>query len=143
MLNTNTTLSFLLLCSVSWFCLFIWLPWVLAVAWGIFSYGLWTLSSGMWDLAPRPWVQSEPPALGAQSLSHWTTREVPQSSPFIGFLSLSDLGTVDSSYLRSFSVFSDTYFSFLDVVQLFAVSKKVCLRPPSHQSPEQKPMMSF
>ena len=29
----------------------------------------------MWDL-PGPGLEPGPPALGAQSLSHWTTREV-------------------------------------------------------------------
>ena len=36
------------------------------------------LSCGMWDLVPRPGIEPGPPALGAQSLSHWTTREVPK-----------------------------------------------------------------
>ena len=29
------------------------------------------------DLIPRPGMERGPPALGAQSLSHWSTREVP------------------------------------------------------------------
>ena len=37
------------------------------------------LSCSMWDLAPWPGIKPGPPALGAQSLSHWTTREVPPS----------------------------------------------------------------
>ena len=32
---------------------------------------------GMWDLGPWPGVELGPLALGVQSLSHWTTREVP------------------------------------------------------------------
>ena len=36
------------------------------------------LSCSMWDLAPRPGIEPGPPALG-ESLSHWTTREVPIS----------------------------------------------------------------
>ena len=36
------------------------------------------LSCGMWDLVPCPGIKPEFPALGVQSLSHWTTREVPQ-----------------------------------------------------------------
>ena len=35
------------------------------------------LSVGMWDLVPLPGAESQPPALGAWSLSHWATREVP------------------------------------------------------------------
>ena len=38
---------------------------------------MWDLfSCGMWDLVPGWGIKSSPPALGAQSLSHWTTREV-------------------------------------------------------------------
>ena len=32
------------------------------------------LNHGMWDLVPWPRIESRPPALGIQSLSHWTTR---------------------------------------------------------------------
>ena len=35
------------------------------------------LSCSMWDLVPSPGIKPWPPALGAWSLSHWTTREVP------------------------------------------------------------------
>ena len=31
----------------------------------------------MWDPVPWPGIEPGPPALVAQSLSHWTTREVP------------------------------------------------------------------
>ena len=30
----------------------------------------------MWDLVPQPGIEPRPPALGARSLTHWTTREV-------------------------------------------------------------------
>ena len=36
-----------------------------------------TLSCGLRDLVPWPGIEPGPPALGAKSLSHWTTREVP------------------------------------------------------------------
>ena len=35
------------------------------------------LSWGMWDLVPWVGMESRPSELGAQSLSHWTTREAP------------------------------------------------------------------
>ena len=35
------------------------------------------LSYGIWDLLPWRGVELRPPALGAWSLSHWTTKEVP------------------------------------------------------------------
>ena len=47
----------------------------------ILSYGMQTLSYGMWDLVPSPGIEPGPPALEAQSLSLWTTKEVPK--PFI------------------------------------------------------------
>ena len=36
----------------------------------------------LWDLAPRPGIKPGPPALGAQSLNHCTTREVPVLAGF-------------------------------------------------------------
>ena len=39
----------------------------------------------MWDLVPWPGVKPGPPALGAQSLTHWTTREVPKMHPLFFF----------------------------------------------------------
>ena len=39
----------------------------------------WTvlgLSCSMWDLVPSPGMKPRPPALGAWSRSHWTTREL-------------------------------------------------------------------
>ena len=40
------------------------------------------LSCNMWDLVPWAGIEAGSPALGAQSLSHWTTREVPRF-PFL------------------------------------------------------------
>ena len=45
---------------------------------GIFSCGVWTLSCSTWDLDPCPGIKPGPSALGVWSLSHWTTRDVPQ-----------------------------------------------------------------
>ena len=42
----------------------------------VLSCGIQTLSCGMWDLLSRPGIKLGPPAMGALSLSHWTTREV-------------------------------------------------------------------
>ena len=38
------------------------------------------LSCGMWDLVPSPGIKPRPSVLGAWSLNHWTTREVPWGS---------------------------------------------------------------
>ena len=42
------------------------------------SCGMWDFffsGCGMWDLGPWPGIEPRHPALGVQSLSHWTTRE--------------------------------------------------------------------
>ena len=44
-------------------------------------YGVQTLSCGMWNLVLWARIELVPPALGAQSLSHWTTKEVPILPP--------------------------------------------------------------
>ena len=40
------------------------------------------LSCSMWDLVPLRGMEPGPPALGAQSLSRWTTREAPVEAFF-------------------------------------------------------------
>ena len=44
----------------------------------IFTVAREIFSCSMWDLVPWPGMESGSPALGAQSLSHWTTKEVPE-----------------------------------------------------------------
>ena len=44
----------------------------------LFFGSMRTLSCSMWYLVPWQGMKLRPPALGAQSLSHWTTREVPR-----------------------------------------------------------------
>ena len=56
--------------------IFIWLYQVLFVACRIFSCGMQTLGCHIWDLVPWAGIEPRPPALGARSLCHWTTREV-------------------------------------------------------------------
>ena len=34
------------------------------------------LAGGMWILVPRPGIEPRPPALGARSLCHWTTKDI-------------------------------------------------------------------
>ena len=59
------------------FYLFIWLRWVLIVVRRIFSWGLWILLVVACDLEFPDQELNPGPVLGAWSLSHWTTREVP------------------------------------------------------------------
>ena len=73
--NGNSDIN--LLCDFLKKYLFIWLCHVLVVACGICTCGKRTLSCRMWGLVPWLGIEPEPPALGAWSLSHWTTREVP------------------------------------------------------------------
>ena len=44
---------------------------------GTFSRGVQSLSCVLWDLGPPPRIEPWPLALGARSLSYWTTWEVP------------------------------------------------------------------
>ena len=51
---------------------------ILLIYFFIFIYwGAQGLSCSIWDLVPQPGMESWPPALGVQILTHWTTREVP------------------------------------------------------------------
>ena len=59
--------------------LFVWIHQILVATSKIFTCGMQTLSYSMWDLVPWPGIEPGSPALGAQSLSHWTTREVPMN----------------------------------------------------------------
>ena len=74
-----------------WKYLFIWPCQVLVVvcsssifveASSIFSCDMQTLGCSTWDLVPWPGIKPGLPTLGAWSLSHWTTGEVPQPSFF-------------------------------------------------------------
>ena len=65
--------------------LIFWLWWVLAVAFGIFS-------CSVWYLVRWPGIKPQPPALGAWSLSHWTTRKVPGHVKFEGLMALPSRG---------------------------------------------------
>ena len=72
--------------------LFIWLHWVLVGSmrglrcgmrdvscgtWGL-SCGMRAPSCSMWGLVPEPGIEPGPPVVGAGSLNHWITREVPR-----------------------------------------------------------------
>ena len=63
--------------------LFVWLHWVLVAAHEIISCSTacGIFSCRMWNLVPWPGIIPGLPALGARSLSHWTTT-LPQGSPY-------------------------------------------------------------
>ena len=52
--------------------LLIWFHWVLVATYRIFSSGMWNMY-----IVPWPGIEPGPLALGKQSLSQWTTRDVP------------------------------------------------------------------
>ena len=66
--------------------LFIWLHWVPVVVLRIFSCGIQILICSTWDLVLCPVFEPWPPALGAQSLSHWITREISSLTTFLRFI---------------------------------------------------------
>ena len=43
-----------------------------------FFNNIYVFSCSMWDLVPWPGIEPRLPTLGMRSLSHWTTREVPE-----------------------------------------------------------------
>ena len=47
-----------------------------------------TLGCGIWDLVSYPGIELRAPALGTQSLSHWTTKEVPEILIFFKKISI-------------------------------------------------------
>ena len=53
---------------------------IFVVAHGLLSmwHADFLVAACMRDLVPWPGIEPKPPALGAQSLTHWTTREVPK-----------------------------------------------------------------
>ena len=67
---------------ISFFFIFIYLfgcPGSWVAPYRIFVAARGIFSCGMWDLVPHPGTEPRPPELGARSLTHWTTREVPPS----------------------------------------------------------------
>ena len=56
---------------------YFWLCRVFIAACLIAAYVGFSVAACMWDLVPQPRIEPGPPALGAQSLTHWTTREAP------------------------------------------------------------------
>ena len=59
--------------------IFIWLCQVLVATYRVFVAACRLFSCSTWDLVPRAGIEPRPPALGAWSLNHWSTREVPGS----------------------------------------------------------------
>ena len=53
-----------------------WLKWLSSSRVLVAVRGILSLHCSMWDPVLWPGMEPRPPALGAQSLNHWTTREV-------------------------------------------------------------------
>ena len=108
--------------------LFIWLRRVLVVAHGtfvamcrIFSCSMWALSCGMRDLVPWPGIKPTPPALVAQRLIHWTTREVPVFSEWLMMLSIFSCAYWPFVYLLWRNMYSSPWTFKNWVICLFVV----------------------
>ena len=71
------------------------------------------LSCGMRDLVPWPGIKPGPPALGAQSLRHWTTREVPFSSSETPIIQRWSPLLLSHRSARFYSIFLILFFFFL------------------------------
>ena len=65
-----------------------------------FFFSFWPCHASCWILAPQSEVELVPPALEAQSLNHWTAREVLVA----GFLNIK-CGSLPSKILRCLKVF--------------------------------------
>ena len=76
------------------------------------SCSMQTLSGGMWDLVPWPETQFGPPALGAWSFSHWTTRAVPLVQFWITILMVVFVPLAFLSFYRFISKLSPTLGRF-------------------------------
>ena len=64
------------------FILLIWVCQVLVVTSSIFDAACKIFICSIWDLVPWAGIELGPPALGAWSFSHWTTRKVPYMTVF-------------------------------------------------------------
>ena len=58
---------------------------IFVAAFRFFNCDMRTLSCSIWDLVSWSRMEPGPPPLGVQSLSHWTTREVPNTLLFLSF----------------------------------------------------------
>ena len=65
----------------------VYIPQVTEMSFGVFR----CCCCSMWDLVSRPTIKPRPPALGPQSLGHWTIQEVPMHLFYwcIGYISRS------------------------------------------------------
>ena len=111
--------------------LFTWLHWVLAAAHGIFvaaceiltaacgifSWGMQALCCGLQDLVSWPGIKPGPPALGAWSLNHWPTREVPR----VCLVLLESARVFQNDYHFSFSQSMNEHSCCSTYLQIFGV----------------------
>ena len=71
------------------------------------------LSCGMWDLVSQSGIEPGPPALGAQSLSHWNTREVLQGQVLWKTIFSMEWGTGDGCrMLQVHYIYCALYFYY-------------------------------
>ena len=125
----------------------IWLYRVWVVACRMCSCGMQTLSCGMWDLVSWPGIKPRPPALGGQSLSHWTTSEIPvprfwswNQEPSQALSDLSHLPSFPLHLRASPKHINTGVFSVLCIIRLFSLSV-LSLWSPVHPHPPEFPLL--
>ena len=75
------------------------------------------LSGSMWDLVPRLVIEPRPPALGAQSLSHFTTGEVPIRSIILNPDECIPIGIITTVFIQYVHLINWLHFnSFLGLL---------------------------
>ena len=79
----------------------------------------------MWNLGPWPGTEPRAPALGARSLTHWTTKGVPVHGPFLNSVTTTFL--LDSFYtsLVVHCYFISEPFQLLSITCSFFLTKTV------------------
>ena len=92
---------------------------VLAAVCGIFADTCRILSYSVWNLVAWPGIEPGPPALGAWSLNHWTTREVPLYLILICFSLITRRITSDAK--------NPSHFRYLDIYISCTVNSSVIL----------------
>jgi len=97
--------------------LYIWLCWVFVEAYRIFS-------CSMWDLVLWPGIKPKPLALGAWSLTHWTTREVPVHFFFFFRLSYMSCLYILEINLLSIALFANIFSNIMSFFISYDLFKK-------------------
>ena len=100
------------------------------------------LTCGTWNLIPQPGIKSWPSALGAWSLSHWTTREALPSffvaklrgGPLIITFRINEATSLKSSYHCLWGQ-NGKYWYSSSLVMIICCHHGPCLQPAQNPCP--------